>query len=267
VGDFAGGLASRRVATILTILGSQSIGLLAACVAILLSGERFPGPETLAWGAAAGVAGATGLYAFYRALAGGQMAIVAPLTAVIGAGIPAAVGIVRGDQLVAVQLVGMACGLAAIVVVSWPGRAAPGGGSGGLPPLPLILVGGLGFAGFFLAIHQAMSVGGTTWWPLFGARVATVALALAVAVVMRPRRAGLRGVTGLIVLAGLTDYGGNALFLLASRGGTLSAPVILSSLYPVATALLAAWLLHERLRRWQLAGVGLALVGVALIAV
>jgi drug/metabolite transporter (DMT)-like permease len=267
VGDFAGGLASRRVATLLAVLGSQAIGLLIACSAILLSGERFPGPETLAWGAAAGVAGATGLYAFYRALAGGQMALVAPLTAVIGAGVPAAVGLVRGDQLVAVQVVGMACGLAAIVVVSWPGQVAAGRVGGGTPPLPLVVVGGLGFAGFFLAIHQAMSVGGTTWWPLFGARAATVALALVVAVVMRPRRAGLRGVAGLIVLAGVTDYGGNALFLLASRGGALSAPVVLSSLYPVTTVLLAAWALHERLRGWQLAGVGLALVGVALIAI
>lgn len=267
MGDFAGGLASRRVATILAVLGSQAIGLLAACTAILLSGERYPGLETLAWGAAAGVAGATGLYAFYRALAGGQMALVAPFTALIGAGVPAAVGIVRGDELTAIQLVGMACGLAAIVVVSWPGRAAPGGARSGALPLPLVVVGGLGFAGFFLAIHQAMSVGGTTWWPLFGARVATVAMAFVVALAMRPRTAGLRRVAGLIALAGVTDYGGNALFLLASRGGALSAPVILSSLYPVATALLAAWVLHERLRGWQLAGVGLALVGVALIAV
>ena len=267
MGDFAGGLASRRVATILAILGSQSVGLLAACAAIVLSAERFPGLETLAWGAAAGVAGATGLYAFYRALAGGQMALVAPLTAVIGASVPAAVGIVRGDVVLGVQLVGMACGLAAIVVVSWPGQAAPGRASGAILPLPLIIVGGLGFAGFFLAIHQAMSVAGTTWWPLLGARVATVALAMVVAILMRPRRAGLRRVAGLIVLAGVTDYGGNALFLLASRGGALSAPVVLSSLYPVTTVLLAALALHERLRGWQLAGIGLALVGVVLIAI
>jgi drug/metabolite transporter (DMT)-like permease len=74
-------------------------------------------------------------------------------------------------------------------------------------------------------------------------------------------------VAGLIVLAGVTDYGGNALFLLASRGGALSAPVVLSSLYPVTTVLLAALALHERLRGWQLAGIGLALVGVVLIAI
>lgn len=242
------------------------MGLVAALSAVLLSGERFPGLETLAWGAAAGVAGASGLYAFYRALASGQMALVAPLTAVIGAGVPAAVGLARGDQLTALQLGGMACGLVAIVVVSWPGRGASRNGPGMARLLPLIVIGGLGFAGFFLAIHQAMSVGGTTWWPLVGARSATVILAGAIALVARPPRDGLRPAARLLFVAGLADYGGNGLFLLASQAGALSVPVVLSSLYPVTTVLLAGWLLHERLHRWQLAGVGLALVGVALIA-
>jgi len=43
-------------------------------------------------------------------------------------------------------------------------------------------------------------------------------------------------------------------------------PVVLSSLYPVATVVLAAWFLRERMHPWQIAGIGLALVGVALIA-
>ncbi len=251
----------------MTVLASQSIGLVAAGSAVLVSGERFPGPETMAWAAAAGLAGVTGLYAFYRALASGQMAVVAPLTAVIGAGVPAAVGVVRGDQLTALQLGGMACGLVAIVVVSWPGRvAAARGGPGMARLLPLIVIGGLGFAGFFLAIHEAMRVGGSTWWPLVGARGATVILSSGVALAVRPRWRGVRAVAPLILVAGLADYGGNALFLLASQGGALSVPVVLSSLYPVTTVLLAAWLLRERLHRWQVAGIALALIGVALIA-
>jgi len=232
---------------------------------VVLSGERYPGLETLAWGATAGVAGASGLYAFYRALAGGRMALVAPLTAVIGAGVPAAVGIVRGDQLTGLQLGGLACGLMAIVVVSWPGGVGPRSGPGVARLLPLIVIGGLGFAGFFLAIHQAMTVGGTTWWPLVGARVATVALAGGIALLVRPSRRGLRAASRLLLVAGLADYGGNGLFLLAARGA-LSVPVVLSSLYPVTTVLLAAWLLHERLHRWQVGGIALALAGVALIA-
>lgn len=251
----------------MTVLASQTIGLVAAGSAVLVSGERFPGLETLVWAAAAGLAGVSGLYAFYRALASGQMAVVAPLTAVIGAGVPAAVGVVRGDQLTALQLGGMACGLVAIVVVSWPGRAASAhGGPGMARLLPLIIIGGLGFAGFFLAIHEAMRVGGSTWWPLVGARGATVVLSSAVALMVRPRWEGVAAVAPLILIAGLADYGGNALFLLASQGGALSVPVVLSSLYPVTTVLLAAWLLRERLHRWQVAGIALALLGVALIA-
>ena len=208
-----------------------------------------------------------GLYAFYRALASGQMAVVAPLVAVIGAGVPAAVGIARGDQLSGLQVAGMACGLVAIVVVSWPGRVAPTHGGPGVGRLlPLIVIGGLGFAGFFLAIHEAMRVAGSTWWPLIGARGATVVLAAVVAIAVRPRREGVAAVAPLILGAGVADYGGNAFFLLASQGGALSVPVILSSLYPVTTVLLAAWLLHERLHRWQVAGIALALVGVGLIA-
>ena len=132
--------------------------------------------------------------------------------------------------------------------------------------LPLIVIGGLGFAGFFLAIHEAMRVGGSTWWPLVGARGATVILSSAVALMVRPRWEGVPAVAPLILTAGLADYGGNALFLLASQGGALSVPVVLSSLYPVTTVLLAAWLLRERLHRWQVAGIALALIGVALIA-
>lgn len=251
----------------MTVLASQTIGLVAAGSAVLVSGERFPGLETLVWAAAAGLAGVSGLYAFYRALASGQMAVVAPLTAVIGAGVPAAVGVVRGDQLTALELGGMACGLVAIVVVSWPGRAASAhAGPGMARLLPLIIIGGLGFAGFFLAIHEAMRVGGSTWWPLVGARGATVVLSSAVALMVRPRWEGVPAVAPLILIAGLADYGGNALFLLASQGGALSVPVVLSSLYPVTTVLLAAWLLRERLHRWQVAGIALALLGVALIA-
>jgi len=249
-----------------TVLASQTVGLVAAAAAIVVSGERFPGGESLAWGAAAGMAGACGLYAFYRALASGQMAVVAPLVAVIGAGVPAAVGIARGDQLSALQLGGMACGLAAIVVVSWPGRATPHAGPATVRLLPLIILGGLGFAGFFLGIHEAMRVGGATWWPLLGARSATVLLAVVVALVVRPRWEGVPDVAPLILAAGVADYGGNAFFLLASQGGGLSVPVVLSSLYPVTTVLLAAWLLHERLHRWQVGGIVLAVAGVALIA-
>lgn len=46
-------------------------------------------------GALAGLAGATGLLLYFRALAVGLMGVVAPLSAVVGAGLPLVLGIAR----------------------------------------------------------------------------------------------------------------------------------------------------------------------------
>ncbi len=69
-----------------------------------------------------------------------------------------------------------------------------------------------------------------------------------------------------IVAVGLCDVAANALFALASRHGLLSLVSVLGSLYPVATLFLAYALLHERLTRIQLAGVAVALAGVAALS-
>jgi len=72
-------------------------------------------------------------------------------------------------------------------------------------------------------------------------------------------------VTALVIFAGVMDMLANALYLLATRQGPLSIVVTLSSLYPASTVLLARIVLGERLRPWQVTGVGCALAAVALI--
>jgi drug/metabolite transporter (DMT)-like permease len=53
--------------------------------------------------------------------------------------------------------------------------------------------------------------------------------------------------------------------MLAAQRGPLSPVVMLSSLYPASTVLLARVVLGERLSAWQRAGVACALVAVLLI--
>jgi drug/metabolite transporter (DMT)-like permease len=245
------------------------VGFVVAAAFVLVTGERAPGPDALAWAGVAGLAGLIGLSAFYAALASGVMSLVAPLVSVIGAGLPAAAGILGGDQLSPVQMLGIALALVSVVLVS---RGDGSAGAGRLP-LRLVVVAGLGFAAFFLLLDQARTVAATgaagdadpVWWPVLAVRSVPAALVLAYALVRRqPLLPGSRAAP-LLVGAGLGDLGGNAFFVLAATAGVLSVAVVVSSLYPVVTVLAASILLRERLRRDQALGIALALAAVLLI--
>src|SRR4029450_10220665 len=71
---------------------------------------------------------------------------------------------------------------------------------------------------------------------------------------------------GPVALVGIGDTGANLLFAYAATTGTLAVVGVLGSLSPVATVVLARWLLGERLSGGQNAGVVLALTGVGLLA-
>jgi drug/metabolite transporter (DMT)-like permease len=275
VADFAGGITTRLSSTVFAVLLAQGVGLVLAGFLLLPAGEPLPSSEALAWALAAGAAGVFGLAFFYLALSRGTMGLVAPLTALLAASIPALVGLWRGDDLGALDLVGMLVALLAVVLISLPDRRL------GTPVLAtfhgsrareglLIVLSALGFAGFFLCVDAARGSGAGTWWLLFlvkVAGVASMALAMVVALLLG-RRVALRvGPAALLTgsVAGVADLAGNLFFVLASHGADLSIVVVLSSLYPIGTALLARFLLHERLGPARMLGVALAVAGVVLI--
>jgi drug/metabolite transporter (DMT)-like permease len=260
----------------------QLFGFLLALVVVVVSREPFPDPSFIPWAAAGGISGVVGLSAFYLALSRGTMGLVAPLTALIGATVPALVGIAAGETPGPVVATGMVVALAAVAVISLPegsdrGRPSLASfrtslGGARAAELGLILVAGLGFAGFFLGTAQARAVGGGVLWPLLAVRVSGLVLvwfgivALLATGTLRTIRIR-RSVLPMALLAGAGDTGGNLFFLLAIAQGTLPVAVVLSSLYPVQTTLLARFLLHERLSPLRLAGVALAVLGVVLISV
>lgn len=260
--DFCGGLASRRASTVAVVVVSQAAGL----VALLLLLPFLPGTPNLpdlAWGAAAGVAGSSGLLLFYRALAGGTMSVVAPVTAVTAASVPVLVGLVRGESIAVPALIGIAAALVSVTLIS--AEAGP-------PSLRALreadlvpaAVSGAAFGVFFVMLHQSSDDSGL--WPLVGARGISVSALLLGALALR-RPLGLpRPSIGLVVLAGVADMAANALFLVATQQGLLAITGVLASLYPVSTVVLAQAVLRERLARTQLAGLGAALGAVALIA-
>ncbi|WP_214368153.1 EamA family transporter [Pseudonocardia sp. H11422] len=258
VADFAGGLAARRASTLTVTAVAQLTGLLALVPAVLL----FPGhPSTVSAGIGvlAGLAGVCGLLLYFRGLAVGPMGVVAPLSAVVGAGLPLMIGVLLGERPGPVTLGAMAVALVAIVLATAGSRRDRAAGTG----LALGLGSGLGFGLFFVALDATPADSGL--WPLLAGRVVSTTL-LSIVVATRWRRGEPVAGWGLMALSGVLDTVANVLFLLATRSGPLSVSAVLVSLYPVVVVLLARTVLRERLTGLQLTSVVLALTAGMLLA-
>jgi len=73
-------------------------------------------------------------------------------------------------------------------------------------------------------------------------------------------------VLGLAMVAGVLDMTGSTVFIRASQIGRLDDAVVLSSLYPAVTVLLARIFLHEHFSRARTIGMVAALAAVPMIA-
>ena len=258
--DFLGGLASRTVSTIATVVVSQAAGLL-LLVVLLPFLPAAPTHNDLMWGGAAGLAGGIGVGLLYRALAIGTMAIVAPTTAVCAVLIPVAAETMTGGRLGGRTVAGIVLALVAIVLVSQ--QPADDQGTSRHKGLGLAIVSGVAIGLFFLALARTDAAAGL--WPLVAARAVSVSLFLALAVAGRqPLRMAARPLA-VVVGCGVLDMAANAPYILATRRGALSAVVTLASLYPASTVLLARVVLGERLSGRQAVGMVSALVAVVLI--
>lgn len=262
--DFFAGLASRRIDFRLVSATVQSLGLLAALLAVLFdAGDGLTGRVVL-WGAIAGIGTAIGAMLLYHGLATGRMSIVAALSGLMGSVVPVLFGLLQGDSLSTMSAVGVAIAIPAIVLVSWrPSGGVDAAASGAIWGF----LAGLGFALFFIALDQAGTESGA--WPIAvnqavalliaGALAAQVSLAHGVHV-------GRSGVT-LTLLAGL-GLGVAAIALqTALNTGELAIVVVLTSLYPGVTTLLARFTLAEHWVATQRVGLITALVAVVLVSV
>ena len=68
------------------------------------------------------------------------------------------------------------------------------------------------------------------------------------------------------LLTGCIDSLGTLLFVRANQSGRLDEAVVISSLYPAITVLLARLVLNEHFTRWKFVGLLAALASVPLIA-
>jgi len=260
--DFLGGLASRRTSVFGVVALSQVVGLVALVGLLPWLGGPV-GAADLAWGAAAGLAGAIGLVVFFHTLSRGVMSVVAPVTAVTAAAVPVLVGLVAGDRVGTWTMVGIALALAAVVLVSAEGglSALRAARPASLRPA---LVAGAAFGSFFVLLDRTSSGSGLT--PLATARLASVTFVVVLALAGSKSLRVTRPALPLVAVSGVGDMTANAFFLLATQAdGQLAITGVLASLYPVSTVILAQLVLRERLAGAQMAGLGTAVAAVVLI--
>lgn len=261
--DFEGGRMAKKFPAIAVTGASQALGLVVGIGIVLMTGQwRAP-----AFGAhgyffpavIAGITGYLGLVALYAGLATGRMGVVSPISSLCAI-IPVTVALISGEHLPASTGIGIAIALVGAFCASGPEI------SQGLPLRPVLLAisaaVGFGTALTFMARGSVSSALMT----MVMMRITTLFISIGLAAKYRTVGGFAKSDLPRLIYIGAADFSANVLLGVASTKGLVSIVMVLGSLFPIVTAVLAYKILHERLHRIQYAGIVLAIVGVAIIS-
>lgn len=289
IGDFYGGLSTKRTSVLYVIGGAHLVGLFGATLVSVVIADRFS-VGSLVVGGIAGLFGGSGLMLLFRGLAVGPMFIVAPTTAVASAAVPVAWDVSTGGRLSWGAYLGVGLALVSLVLASYVPRTSDEANTQ-IKIILQSLLSGSCFGILFIMLDWADPQDAP--WPLVGARLATT-IPVGLYLFARSRRSSVdraRGRSGrmpftasksesdidrstlmapatmvMIALSGTMDTLANGLFIFAADRGELATVSVLVSLYPLSTILMARFVLNERMTPIQYAGLGLALAGTGLMA-
>jgi drug/metabolite transporter (DMT)-like permease len=288
--DFAGGYGSRRANAFVLTAFSHVCAFALMLAMALAQHATFPVRASVLWALLAGSIGGFSLAIFYRALAEGQMGLTAPIGALLGAAIPALADIAMEGAPRRWTIAGFVLAIVAIWLITRPEQVQDSGirhpasgpseakavteaesrepqnendASGRPKGAAMAALAGVGFAAFYLCIHQAH---GSSAWIAVVSRVGSFAATTVAVAATRAPLALDRPRAALGMLAGFLDITASALFIFASQRGRLDEAVVITSLYPAVTVLLARLVLKEQFSRWRFVGLLAALAAVPLIA-
>jgi drug/metabolite transporter (DMT)-like permease len=262
--DYHAGKLSKKFPSIAVLATSQAIGFITGLILVLATGawsaQAFGSDGYFFAGACAGLCGYAGLMSLYAALSTGRMGVVSPISS-LGSLIPLAYAIIiKGDQLSTILSIGVAAALLGGFLASGPEV------SQGLPLKPVLL--SLSAAVFFGFALVFMAIGSESSALMTMAMMRTTTLIIGIGIFLKFRHMGGLGKPELpiLIFIGVADFAANLLLGVATTKGLVSLAMVLGSLYPIATALLAYKFLHERLHKVQYVGIAFAVIGVALIS-
>ena len=264
-GDFFGGLASRKTGAYRAVFYAEILGLILLLMGLVFYREPLPSWQSLLISGAAGAIGSFGLLTLYQAITTGRMSIAAPVSALLAAALPVAVGAFTEGLPPITKLLGFALALLAVWLVAQ--EHSQKSQIMRLADLRLPLLAGLGFGTYFVLMHMSSTT--AVLWPMIASRSAgTVALLV---FLFAKKHAEWKivepGAWVLVSLNAILDVGGNVFYILAGQTGRMDVSAVLSSLFPGTTVLLAWLILKEKINRVQWLGILCALVAIGLMTI
>jgi len=259
IADFAGGVGARKMSTWSVAFWSLLLGMPLLLIGLVAFGWDEVTAADIGYGALAGVFGFITVVALYGALAAGTMSIVSPITGALTALIPVVWGLVAGEVIAGRQWIGIVVAIVAIALISWDHAHA----KLTIGVVLRALVASVALSGFFIALDHTAEASGQ--WPLVAERLVGLGLGLAVLLFLRELSPPRREAFPVVAIAGNGSAAADIAVLLAFQTGPLGISVVLTSIYPVFTAIAAIVVLRERPTVMQCIGIVLALVGAVML--
>lgn len=266
--DYFAAVTSRETGSFRVVLGFHLAAMVLLAALLLVTGERVSdvSGSDLAWLAFVGVLGGLSYLAFYRALAIGPISIVSPIVSAYAAVTVLCAVLIGGERL--------AAGETAAIVVVILGVLLASSDLAQVRPLERIAL-----LGILLALATAVVIGAFVYgvayfseeygWlvPIFLARGFSTLFLFGVSARGRewrfPDRS--RRLLGMISLIAVVDTLGYVAFNFGVRHADTSVVATAAAPYAVVPIVAGVFLLYERPRATQWAGIALVIAGLILL--
>ena len=262
--DYLAGNLSKKFRPTAVLSVTQIIGLIFGLTLAIATGafdaQALGDDGYLVPGIAAGFSGYIGLICLYRALATGRMGVVSPISA-LSAIIPLLYALIfLNERLTGLVAIGVIFALLGAVLASGPEL------SQGFPLKPVFLALGAAVGFGTCLIFMTEGSESSALMTMVSMRASTFLISLTILIRLRGTGGMGKSHIGLLIFIGVADFSANLILGIATTRGLVSLAMVLGSLFPIVTALLAFIFLKERMHRVQYVGIVSAVFGVAIIA-
>lgn len=138
--------------------------------------------------------------------------------------------------------------------------------SQGLPLKPILLALGAAVSFGCALIFMAKGSEVSPVMTMVTMRAATFLISVGILVRLKGTGGMGKSQVPLLIFIGIADFSANLILGIATTKGLVSLAMVMGSLFPIMTSLLAFIFLKERLHRIQYAGIASAVIGVAMIS-